>query len=708
MSGGWRRHPWRLRAGAVLLALLLAWLPSYLAPHGIAIAEGAVGDAIWRLGASSSAERRVVVVDIDEQSLAQIGPWPWPRETIAQLSRQMAKAGVLVQAYDIVFAEEREGDDLLRDAWATAPVVVSQILSIDRNVTPTVGQIFGAIEGTCPPFAPAAFGYYGTSATLLQARPAVGHITPHVESDGVVRSLPAMICADGRAQVSLPLAVLWRAAQPEQANRTSLAPDWRWHERNSSAWPGGWFGPAVWLTSNSLPGVVVPLDRDGNLRIPYGQSRSSFISIPAADVLRGRIDARLLKGALVLVGATAFGLSDTVSTPLSAVSSGIEVHAQALAGLLDRRIPYTPATWPVVQALATLILAGFLVGVAVRKRGAPAKRLPLTGVVLALGIVLLGGSAQLQLGYWLPWLELALFAVVASITLATVEHALARAQGERLSAHLGAYLPGPVAQRLMVSDPSGNLQVDQRIISVMVADIRNFSAFAAHNPPEETAALQHAFCCIAVDVVDVVERPGGVVENVIGDSVMAVWNASPGRDDHPLSALAAARELCQATRQLLSSRKPISEQSPVQPLALGVGLESGSAIVGSFGPARRRAHATLGEPVSVANRIQQMTTDLSMPILVGPQLAELLPADGLEPLGEYLLEGLGKHYRLFAPVGWADLVSVDLNWATSAVAAEGRSVDPAEKWSRWGQPLRLGEIGSGAGRVIVTHASRNA
>lgn len=706
MTGGWRHHPWRLRVGAVLLALLFAWLPVVLAPQSFAVVEAAVGDAVWRLGASREPERRLVVVDIDERSLAEVGPWPWSRETIAQLSTRLSKAGALVQAYDITFADDREGDETLRDAWSAAPVVLSQILSIDPTVVPSVGALSAGAAGPCPPFAPRSFGFYGNSPTLLRARPAVGHITPRVESDGILRKLPAVICGPGQIpQVSLPLAVLWRAAQPESGAQGAAVPDWQWQTRTAPLGGSDGFGASYALTSPSLPGVVIPLDAEGNLRVPYGLARSAFLSIPASDILRGRFDPRLLKGALVLVGATAFGLSDTVSTPLSAVSSGIEVHAQTLAGLLDRRIPYTPAIWPLLQGAATLLLAGLLTAVAVLNRGVPAKRLPLTGVTLALLLAGLAAWAQLRLGLWLPWLEIAVFAVVASIALATVEHALTRAQGERLSAHLGAYLPRPVAQQLMVSDPSGNLQVEQRDISVMVADIRNFSAFAAHNPPEETAALLHAFCCIAVDVV---ERHGGVVENVIGDSVLAVWNASAGQADHPMKALAAARELCRATLELLSSSKPVSEQSLVQPLALGVGLESGVAIVGSFGPARRRAHAALGEPVSVANRIQQMTADLSMPILVGPQLAALLPSDGLEPLGEYLLEGLGKHYGLFAPVGWSDLVSVDPNWARSVAAAPGRQTEHADEWSRWSQPLRLGATVSGAVRDLSSRASRSA
>ena len=136
-----------------------------------------------------------------------------------------------------------------------------------------------------------------------------------------------------------------------------------------------------------------------------------------------------------------------------------------------------------------VVIAMVLLTVSVRQVGVPAKRLPLAGLCLALVCALGSMGALLQLNLWLPWGTSALFALLAAGALATIEHALTRAQRERLSAHLGSYLPGPVAQRLMRTDPSGQVQVEQRHITALVSDIRNFSAFAAHRSPDETAAM---------------------------------------------------------------------------------------------------------------------------------------------------------------------------------------------------------------------------
>ena len=678
--------PWYFRIAALLLAAAAVAMVQWQAPGALRQVEALAGDFAWRAGATQRPERRVVVVDIDEASLRAVGPWPWPRGTMADLAERLARAGAAVQVYDIGFSEARAGDEALAAAWNRRPVVLGQLFSMEPTATPAAGTIAGrlAVPG-CPPFAPQGQGAYGTAASLLAAQPAVGHMTPRIEGDGVVRQLPALICHRGGAYPSLSLTALWRLAQPDQVSDpasatadTALAPDWQWHLAADQDVGTSPFAPAVWLTSPSFPGLVVPLDERGDLRVPYRVDRKAFASVSASKVLAGDADTSLLKGAVVVIGATAFGVGDVVATPHAAVAAGLEVHVQTLVGLLDRRIPHEPRMAAALQWGAGIALGGVLLLLVARPAGRGRQRLPIIGLLLAVLVWLGASAALLGADLWLPWAPVALFVLAASAALAIVEHGLALLQRERLSAHLGAYLPRPVAQRLMSSDPTGRIQVEEREVSVLVADIRNFSAFAAHRPAEETVALLHAFSSIAVDVV---ERHGGVIERVAGDSILAVWNAFSPCESHAGQAMAAARELLSATRTLLTSNRLETDGGLVQPLALGIGLETGAVIVGSFGPARRRAHAALGEPVSIASRLQEMTIDLSVPILVGPRLAAALQPDSTESLGEYLLEGLGRHCQIYAPAGWAELIPVDPGWATAASATERPS--ESRSWTRW-------------------------
>lgn len=674
----WRDHPWRLRLSALALAGALVALLQALVPAVFAGAENVVGDFTWRVTTGATQERRVVIVDIDEASLRAVGPWPWSRATIARLAQRLETAGAAVQAYDILLDSGRDGDAELRELWAGLPVVAGQILSLDPAAAPRIGEVAGALAAAgCPPFAPRSEGYIATAPALLSPGLAVGHLTPRIEFDGVVRKVPAVICHEGRAYPSLAMAALWRAAHAPRGGQS--APDWVWQPRPADA---GMVSPHGWLTSASLPGVRVPVDAAGDVRVPFRSDRRALTSVSAHKVLEGAIDSQVLNGTIAIVGATAFGIGDVTATPLSSVASGVEVHAQLVAALLDHRVPYEPRAVLWWQLGAALLISLGLWGVAARRTGSPVKRLPIAGAAAALCCYAAAALALAQADLWVPWVAPALFALVGSTAFATAEHALTRAQRERLSAHLGSYLPAPVAARLAASDPSGSLQVDQREVSVLVADIRNFSAFAAHRPTQETAALLHAFYCIAVDVI---EQHRGVVENVVGDSVLAVWNAYSECDDHAEQALRAAKELLRATRALLARPIEANQDHLVQPLALGIGIESGLSIVGSFGPVRRRAHAALGEPVSVASRLQKMTQDLSMPVLIGPQLARRLQAGATESLGDYLLEGMSRQYTLFAPADWAELVPTEQLWVDTTSSRPPESVV-----GRWPDTLASG------------------
>ena len=674
-AGHWARLCALTLAAALVAALQL------LAPGVLGSVERIAGDLNWRwLAKPVPTERRVVVVDIDERSLQEVGAWPWSRATLARLSERLKSAGATVQVYDIVFPEPRDGDELLAAAWSAAPVTAGQILSIDPAVTPSAGTVTGASAQECPAWAPRSHGVLANAPELARAVRSAGHLTPRVASDGVVRTVPALICHQGRAYPSLALAALGRVAGEASGQ------GWLWQTPGESRAPA-WVQAPHELAHPLLPGIRVPLDERGDVRVPYRRDRTAFASVSAADVLAGRADPGLFSGVVVLVGATAFGLSDAVATPLNPVASGLEVHAQLLAGLLDQRLPVTPAGAVPLQWLAGLAVLALLFALAPRL--APAApdsplsrvavaRLPVAGALLALALYMGALAALEQFDLWLPWAVPAALALLGAVLLATVEHGLTRDQRERLFAHLGAYLPRPVARRLADSAPSGQIQVEQREVTVLVADIRNFSAFAAHRPPAETASLLHAFFSSAVEVI---EAHGGVVENVVGDSLMAVWNAygegapdgSEGR--HP--ALRAARELLRQTRPLLEAHQPAHEAGPVQPLALGIGLESGRAVVGSFGPQRRRVHAALGEPVSVASRLQAMTQELSYPILVGPALAQSLAPDETESLGEYLLEGLTRHYAVHAATGWEPLLVSGLTWVPRAASPDAAAA-PAE------------------------------
>lgn len=635
--------PWRNRWLALGVAALVALLLKGLAPGLLDGVDERSGEWAWRLAAGTGGgeERRVVIVDIDEASLARIGAWPWSRQRMAELLDKLSAAGAGPVAFDIAFPDARPGDAVLAASLQRHPAVLAQIFSLD-NVTPAAGRLQGGLSGIgCVPPLPEAAGFIGNTPALQSA---AGHITPRIAPDGAVRKIPALVCYDGQAYPALGLATLLRAAESRESFALSAG--------------HGLLDPAWRLTHPVLPGAGIPLDRNGDIRVSYRLPRQAFISIPAADVLEGRAPAHLLRGAWVLVGATAFGLGDVVPTPHGGAVGGVEVHAQFISALLDDRLPFSPNGASLI-AVGLALLGGMLcllVAAAARRMPDDGRRqalrlpvwtLPLAAIGFALALLATHVGLLLARNLWIGWAWPASFVLFAGLLLAAVEHARTRFERERLYGNLSAYLPAPVAREIAFNEVSGAIEAERREISVLFVDIRNFSAYCEGRPPDETAALLQAFFTTASRVI---KAHGGVIEEYVGDAVMAIWNAPTPCPDHAARAYAAGNALIEACGPLFPEIPPPG----LEPLAVGVGLETGEALVGSFGPADRRTHAALGETVTVAARLTAMTGELAHPLLVGERAAERLAAGQsagglprLTSLGSFLLEGLRRPRQIY-------------------------------------------------------------
>jgi adenylate cyclase len=334
---------------------------------------------------------------------------------------------------------------------------------------------------------------------------------------------------------------------------------------------------------------------------------------------------------------------------------GVEVHAQFISALLDDRLPFSPNGASLI-AVGLALLGGMLcllVAAGARRMLAaddgrrqalrlPVWTLPLAAIGFALALLAAHVGLLLARNLWIGWAWPASFVLFAGLLLAAVEHARTRFERERLYGNLSAYLPAPVAREIAFNEVTGAIEAERREISVLFVDIRNFSAYCEGRPPDETAALLQAFFTTASRVI---KAHGGVIEEYVGDAVMAVWNAPTPCPDHAARAYAAGNALIEACGPLFPEIPPPG----LEPLAVGVGLETGEALVGSFGPADRRTHAALGETVTVAARLTAMTGELAHPLLVGEKAAEKLAATAPSPslphltsLGSFLLEGLRR------------------------------------------------------------------
>ncbi len=698
LLGGPRATAWVWWAGAALALLVTLLLQS--APEGtVRQWEQRFTDAAWRHLAQPLPERRVVLIDIDERSVSELGPWPWSRDTQARLMDALAGMGVRQQIWDVVFAgpgAQVAGNESLSRAIAQHRPVLAQVFGMEAQPDaaahrPLEGQLAGALPwANCPEPFETAQAYLANNPALLATgkATAVGHITPRLAQDGVLRHQPAVVCAQGKAYPALALAAVSQAmgSQNWRLHRGGpLEAPWSltlWPEAASSSTAGTEPspGPSVQRAPRSAdqavaasPLLTIPLEANGDWAVGWHRHPDGWFSLNASDVLAGRVPKGLLSGTWVVVGGSAFGLNDRIVTPLQSSAAGFVAHAQLLANALDASTPTRPLAHSALEAGLALAVFGFLAGLSVfTTKSSPA------GGAAAVPNAASSGSVSvpawimpaamlsplfflglhvllLSQGVVLGWMAPACGVALAGLTVGAWAQARNRIERERLYGHLASYLPERVAQVLAGRSPSDRIDARAEEVVVMFADIRNFSAYCEARPPTEAAAVLHAFYTCAHQTV---QAHGGVLEALQADSIIAVWPteasaAGGGGTTLPgvRAAVAAAVELQQRVVAILPDPAPAG----LEPLALGIGLESGPCMSGSIGPASRRTHLVMGRTVTIASRLVEMTAELAHPILVGEGLAArlggALGTASLRSLGTFMLEGLRVPHHIYA---WLD------------------------------------------------------
>jgi class 3 adenylate cyclase len=635
-----------------LLALALAGVVSLLLVSVLGspldTLEERLGALGWTMAPATVPEQRVTLVTIDERSISAVGPWPWTREQMARLVSAVNAAGAQLQLHDIVYPEARPGDAVMLAALQQAGnPVLAQVPVLSDNpannsanssannggqasspnvTTGTMGFPLGGIScqsGTGPQLA--STSQYLAPHAGFAAIPR-GHITPIIAADGAIRKTPAVVCVDGQPYPALALTAFLAGFDSN-----------RWQ---ASIEPGESMLDAPFIMRlAAYPGLEIPLDQAGNIRISYARDPGVFNAISAIDVMDGSADLSALDNTWVLIGGTAFGMGDVVPTPYDGAAAGVELQARLLASLLDVAVPYTPAGSLLLLALVSLVFAAAIYSLATMEGRLGAFGLPAAAVVLPLVALAIHGQLLNEYNLWLGWLYPALYGLTAGALMLLLEQSRVRVERSRVFGNLNSYLPQDLAREIAYSLPSSSINARRTNVTLLSADLRNFSAFGETRPPEESAAVLHYFFTRATAII---EQHHGRVHEFKGDGVLAVWE---GNGDAAEQALAAA----QAMQDSLHTLIPEHALNGLEPLALGIGIEQGPVLLGSIGPAHRRTHTLLGDTVAITLRIQEMTAELAQPILLGECAARQLGNEQLESQGSYLLSGLRTLHVLFAP-----------------------------------------------------------
>jgi adenylate cyclase len=547
-------------------------------------------DRYTLLRASPLPENRILVVDIDETSLERY-PWPWPRARMAEMVEALMAGGARGVALDILQEKPADGAGDMRIAMLArhAPLVVPQLFDFgEREDALRGGVLAGGVAGK-PDGAVTAFGYIANHAGLAQSAH-FGNIGFAPDSDGVLRQVPMYTAYDGRNYATLARA----------------------------------------LFDCCAGGRALPATQHGLMRVPYSRAWEAYAVAKAADLLDARVPPELIEGRLVLIGSSALSIGDRVTTPLTALSAGLLVHASLLTGLLDLQAGLAPRPWP-GRWLALLFCLGVtLLATYTLARRTAAANIALLGVSSALWLALAYVIAPHdgQLGPSGP-----LLSNLFLLTVAVPFHwQLTQTRSRRLLGTLRQYVAGDVVDELLRSNLQDPLAPRQLQVTTLIADMEGYTTHVEALAVEDAARL-------TTDFLDCLTRPvlamRGTLDKYTGDGMVAFWGAPLPNADHADLALDAAQAMLLAVAELNRRRAGLGQPA----LRVRIGIESGLAMAGDFGTAMRSIYTAVGDSVNTASRLEQAARDYPCDIIIGEGTVSRAKRHRFRALGQRVLRG---------------------------------------------------------------------
>ncbi len=681
--GGLMRRRWRRMALALLpLLLALAHATEAIPLRVLERLDHLVYDTRLRATLANTLDERIVIVDIDERSLATLGRWPWSRDRMAALTQAMFdEQGAAVVGFDIVFAEPDASSGLARlQQLAAGPLQSNAEFARElKRLTPSLdydarfanaldaqnavlGFYFtsdreGLTNGILPhPVitsnrlkgqrlrATVWNGYGSNIVGLAQAAPAAGFFNSITDSDGVVRSLPLLAEYQGAYYESLVLAMYRSAlggAEVTPVLATAPTPVRRAALRG------------VTLQSADTTRFL-PVDETLAALVPYrgfgGARGGSFRYVSAADLLNGRLPANSLRGKMVLVGTTAPGLLDLRATPVGPAYAGVEVHASLLSGLLDGKPIYRPDYAPAFDVLQILV-TGLLLALVLPLLGAG--RALLAAASVFAGLVLINAGLYLCYGLALP-LATALAVVLLTTALDMAYGYLTESRTKRNLAQLfGTYVPPELVEQMVQAPERYSMQAANRELTVMFCDMRGFTAMSERMEPVQ---LQTLLNDIFSRLTQAIRARLGTIDKYMGDCVMAFWGAPVPAHNHAALAVQAALDMVQAVALINTQHR--AANLPV--IGIGIGLNTGSMCVGDMGSDIRRSYTVIGDAVNLGSRLEGLCKVYGVEIVASCATRQQAPGFVWQELDRVRVKGKEDAVTIFSPLGAVGSVPEDI------------------------------------------------
>ncbi|MFN0191994.1 MAG: CHASE2 domain-containing protein [Aestuariivirga sp.] len=637
-------------------------------------------DLFQQAAPRTEASHPVAIIDIDERSLAELGQWPWPRTVVANIVNRLVDDGAVVVGFDIVFAEPDRtspvelarllslppsdlmrtlrqlptNDETLAKSFSRGRIVLGEAALSASEATPATPRgkstSIAKLGGDPLPYLPKYARLVQNLDELANAAAGRGSFSLAADVDGIVRRVPTVARVGDTIVPSLIIEVL-RVASGQKTITLRV---------NEAG-----------IAAVIVAGVAIPTDENGMIYVHYGpHDPARFVS--AADVAAGRVPPGRFAGRIVMIGTSAAGLRDLRATPVAEAMPGVEVHAQVIETVLSGTYLVRP-NYALGAELAVITAGGILLIILV----------PLLGTAWTLGlhivatISLIGGSwiAFFSSFYLFDWSYPVVAGTLIYILLVYGKYIAVERQRREVSQAFKQYLSPVLVERLARNPERLQLGGELRTMTVMFTDIRGFTSISERlrDQPQRVTTLLNR---LLTPLTEAVLTHQGTIDKYIGDGLMALWNAPLDDEAHAIRACNAALSMFDVlerlNRELLSDAgvladpkllpgpqlerplhfwQPIAEKQGVIVFDIGIGINTGSCVVGNMGSTHRFNYSALGDAVNLASRLESLSKTYGVGVIFSEATRRLAPEMAALELDVVTVKGRTEAVRIYGLLG---------------------------------------------------------
>jgi len=649
-----------------LLSLALFLMPLSHWERFLVSLDSAVIDLMFSVRGPMRASGEVVIVDIDEKSLADqnLGQWPWPRNKVAALVQSIADSEPKVIGLDLLFAEpDRTSPARYKNVlqkFAGHEIAEDELVPLDHDevlghVVSDAGCVLGYVlqpyddgmsVGEMRPFYEASVKFEPQGALPLLSRAhrpimncetienyvrTEGFVNTGLDNKGTVRSVEGFMEFDGVFYPSLALEV----------SRIGLGADeYVLHLSQNEIFGSDGRRQVLGV---SLGERMIPTTFSGGIAINFrGTAKTQFPYYSAKDVIEGTIQTNALRDKYVLVGTSAYGLGDLRATPFSKECPGVEIHANIIDNILLGDPIHTNQGENLSIGVTVILVGGLLLSFILSRSGA------LIGALTALlfFVLIIGGSYQFGFlhGNILNIAHSVLSLMAVFLVTMIVNYFTETKKKQFITNALGHYVSPAIAHRLILEPERLDLGGHDRELTIMFSDIRGFTTISEALGARQMSEFLNEYLTAMTDIV---MESDGTLDKFIGDALMAFWGDPIDNPQHAPDAVRSAMVQMKTLREL----QPVWKARGIPDIDIGIGLNTGVVSVGNMGSKSRFDYTVIGDSVNLASRLEGLNKEYGTHIIISEFTLAKLPEQGAYRILDMVrVKGKKEPVRIYEPL----------------------------------------------------------